>query len=355
MINVGYVPYSQDLKHPADRRRLAAWAKYKGVELNLANPLESDVLILSNAANFGYWIKRAKQPVILDLVDSYLGGHPNFFKDVARNIIRSFRGTSKLRWIMYTNHVRAACKTSHAVIVASIEQKDAVYEFNQNVHVILDDHSELDAARFARTDNLSHPKTLERPGYIFWEGFGYTLKHFQSIAKELDQFLFDRGWGMFLLTTREFPRWGGYIGNVKTEELIRKWFPKAFGSIEIVPWSVENVISYANRSCVAVIPIISADKFAALKSENKLLSMWHLGLPTLFSSIPSYSRVAIDAQQEDASIKEGFWLASLLNFANMPEMGINLRQKGEAYINEHHTHQKLMYAWDAVIKNIVEY
>jgi hypothetical protein len=57
------------------------------------------------------------------------------------------------------------------------------------------------------------------------------------------------------------------------------------------------------------------DKFAALKPENKLLSMWHLGLPVLFSDTPSYSRLASEANQENACIKEGEWFAALKRFA----------------------------------------
>jgi len=75
-LRVGYVPYSQDLQHPADRRRLAVWAAGRKTELNIADPSNSDILVLSSAANFGYWLKRVKQPVILDLVDGYLGENP---------------------------------------------------------------------------------------------------------------------------------------------------------------------------------------------------------------------------------------------------------------------------------------
>ena len=52
LIRVGYVPNSQDLGHPADRRRLAFWAHEKNLELNVKNPLDSDILILSGAANY---------------------------------------------------------------------------------------------------------------------------------------------------------------------------------------------------------------------------------------------------------------------------------------------------------------
>ena len=181
-IKIGYVPYSTDLQHPGDRRRLAAWALEKGIELNVANPLDSELLILSNAANFDYWIKRAKQPVILDLVDGYLGEDPSFIRDAGRNIVRSIRGTSNLRWITYTNHVRAACSKSAAIIVASIEQKELILGFNKNVHVILDDHSELDYAMVNKLNMSPVSTQTVAPGYIFWEGYGYTLKHFQIVA-----------------------------------------------------------------------------------------------------------------------------------------------------------------------------
>ena len=178
-MRVGYVPYGKDLQHPGDRRRLAAWALDQKLNLNLADPLESDILVLSNAANFGYWLKRAKQPVILDLVDGYLGEHPSFIKDVVRNIVRSIRGTSRLRWITYTNHIRTACRKADAVIVASTEQRDVILKYNKHVNVILDDHSEMDSTFSADgSRNIGSTQPLQSP-HLFWEGYGYTLKHFR--------------------------------------------------------------------------------------------------------------------------------------------------------------------------------
>ena len=200
MIRVGYVPYSINLLHPADRRRLASWATEKKIELNTANPLDSDVLVLSNAANFGYWLKRAKQPVILDLVDGYLGENPSFLKDVARNAIRSLQGSSSLHWITYTKHLRYACKVSQTVVVASPEQRELVLKLNSNVHVILDDHSEIDSVFASATQKVS----TEPEPYIFWEGFGFTLKHFKFMAPDLDRFLKEFNWGMNLVTVEEF-------------------------------------------------------------------------------------------------------------------------------------------------------
>ena len=352
-MKVGYVPYAKDLQHPGDRRRLAAWAFNQDTELNLVNPLDSDLLVLSNAANFGYWLKRATQPVVLDLVDGYLGEHPSFIKDVARNVIRSIRGTSSLRWITYTNHIRTACRKSEAVIVASKEQRDVVLKYNKNVFVILDDHTEMDAATPANGTSMPISTQQLQSRYLFWEGYGYTLKHFQVIANELDKFLLESGWGLYLLTNEEFPRWGGYIGKVRTRKLIKKWFPLSEQMIEIIPWSIENVIRFANLSALGLIPIDSRDKFAVLKPENKLLSMWHLGLPVLFSKTPAYSRVAAKSQQEAACIEEGEWFRALVKYSQSSADREELRKFGLTYISKEHSHKILMRKWNDTLREII--
>ncbi len=353
MIKVGYVPYSTNLQHPGDRRRLATWAANTGAKLNVTNPLDSDVLVLSNAANFNYWLKRAKQPVVLDLVDGYLGEHPSPLKDISRNVVRSIKRTSDLHWIKYTNHLKAACMRSDAIIVASIEQQEIISKYNKNVYVILDDHSELD---FDQNDeNPTENQVSKTPSrkYLFWEGFGYTLKHFELIAKDLDRFLYESGWGMYLLTTKEFPRWGGYIGSIDTRSLVKRWFPQSNEQIEIVPWTIEAVKSHARKSTMAIIPVDSSDNFAALKSENKLLSMWHLELPTLFSPIPSYSRVATEAHEERAVVQDQEWFEILQRFALSQVECADLRRLSMEYISHHHTHQLLMKKWDVVLTGML--
>jgi hypothetical protein len=349
-IKVGYVPYSKDLQHPADRRRLAAWAVSIQSKLNVENPLESDILVLTNAANFGLWLNKATQPVILDLVDGYMGEHPNFLMDFARNSLRSLQGTSDLKWISYTRHLRAACQRSDAVIVASPEQREVILKYNTNVFVIPDDHSELSTNGGQRVNRFPEIPSTKGEKYLFWEGFGYTLKHFQLIAKELDSFLARESWRMYILTDPIFPRWGGFLGKVNTQSLIRKWFPKSWGRIEVIPWSLENVERFSSKSEVAIIPIDKKDKFASLKSENKLLSMWQLGLPVLFSNIPAYSRVANASGQFSFCIDDAQWAAafdSLLEPRNL----LALEDEGRRlYLSQFHTHEILMNKWSRVIE-----
>ena len=350
LLKIGYVPHSTDLEHPADRRRLAAWAVSNEIKLNVENPLESDVLVLSSAANFGHWLSRATQPVILDLVDGYMGEHPSFLKNFARNFLRSLQGTSNLKWITYTRHLRAACQRSDAIIVASPEQRETILKYNSNVYVILDDHSELIVHRTREVT-----KTPKRPSsgnmkYLFWEGFGYTLKHFQLIAKELDAFLSQGNWRMYILTVPVFPRWGGFLGKMNSQTLIRKWFPNSWERIEVVPWSLENVERFSSMSEVAIIPIDKSDKFGSLKSENKLLSMWQLSLPVLFSNIPAYLRVANASSQLSFCIDDEEWAAAFDSIIDSRRQLTSGDQERRLYMSRFHTHEILMSQWSIVIE-----
>ena len=352
LIQVGYVPHSKDLQHPADRRRLAFWAAEENLKLIIENPLDSDILVLSSAANFGYWLKRARQPVIIDLVDGYLGENPSFIKDFLRNTLRTVGGTSSFRWITYTRHLRYACELSTAVVVASIEQRELVRPLNKNVVVILDNHSELATSTLDSANIATKVSIKSNRQYVFWEGFGYTLKHFAFMSGDLDHFLQKFNCGMYLVTVKEFPRWGGYIGKVQTRTLIKKMFPLSWKSIEIIPWSIENLSIYANKSLFGIIPIDSGDKFATLKSENKLLSMWCLGLPVLFSKIPSYSRVAASSNSEFAGVLDEMWTNKLQYLFFHPEQINTLRNEGSAYVALNHSKEILLKAWGSTIRDV---
>lgn len=346
---IGYFGFSDNLSHPADRRRLGSWAREHQVMLNTDRPLESDLVVLSNAANFNYWIKRSKQPVILDLVDGYLGENPSFVKDMSRNMLRSVGRSSSFGWLTYTRHLKYACRNSQAVVVASVEQKRVVERFNPNVWVIEDNHNEIDLEIETQINTI-----LEPTKHIFWEGLGYTLKHFKSISAELDSFLCNEGWGMYILTVEEFRRWGGKYGKVDTKKLIKAMFPLSYKKISVIPWSINNLVNYSKLSDFAIIPINPNDKFASFKPENKLLSMWHLGLPTLCSATPSYMRLQNELASFEFCIESNNWGKALLKFANRSELSNLDKVAIRSYIDSKHTNVHLTLKWDHLLKSVIE-
>lgn len=334
-LRVGYVPYSKNLEHPGDRRRIVICAKGGKLDLNTHNPLDSEILILSNGANFNHWIRRSKKPIVLDLVDAYLGENPNFVRDFLRNLVRAVNGKASFLDITYTRGLKKACKASDAIIVATPEQRELVLPYNKNVFVILDDHSEL--------TRLKKEKFSPKEKSIFWEGLGYTLKHFEVISKELDNFLYSNSYTFYLLTNNSFARWGGYLGKVDSAKLIRRLFPKSFKQIKIIPWSIDNLLEYSSRSEFAIIPIDTKDKFANLKPENKLLGLWVLGLPVLFSDTPAYMRVAKEAGLVRACLKQEDWKKSLDLHHQLSDK--NYSEAANGYIGNYHSKEILIEKW----------
>jgi hypothetical protein len=349
VINLGYVPYSEDLGHPADRRRIASWAKATGTKLNLTDPLKSDLLVLSNSANFGKWLRQATQPVVLDLVDGYLGENPTIMKDVGRNLLRSYSGTSEIRWMTYTNHLRQACKMSSGVIVASPEQRELILDFNSNIEVILDDHTEVREEALIQ-DNLRHTSLRsETRKNLFWEGLPINLKHFQHISDQIDDFLFENNWGLYLLTKPNFARWGDNYVKLNTSSYIRKFFRKSSDKVLVIPWSITNIVKYAARSLISIIPIDPVDKFAMYKSENKLLSMWSIPIATLTSRSPSYVRAGQAANLEEINVDASQWYSSLSKLSKDLDRIEYFREVGLAHVRDFHTKYNRVASWQNLI------
>ena len=347
---VGYVPYSKDLSHPGDRRRLVVWANSKKLQLNISDPLKSDVLVLSCGSNFNYWIKKAECPVIIDLIHGYMGEKTFWLKEFRRNVIRSFNGTSNLKYITFTRALKIACKSSDAVIVSTPEQGKTIESLNDRIYAILDDHTELGNGLIRINPYIANSEMRE---LIFWEGFGYTLKHFKLISSELDDFLHSSKYRLCLVTNRTFARWGGYIGRISTGDLVKKWFPKSFNKIIVVPWSIENLVMYANRSRFAIIPIDTRDTFANLKPENKLLGLWSLNLPVIFSDTPAYRRVASQANLIFAISQENDWANALANSEKICSESYLVSAK--KYLENYHSQSILIQKWENVIRNTIIY
>lgn len=142
---------------------------------------------------------------------------------------------------------------------------------------------------------------------------------------------------------------GWILGKIVTQKLVDEWFPKSSNQVQIIPWSINNLIRYSNESHFAIIPINLTDKFALMKSENKLLSMWRLGLVTFFSPIPSYSRVALKAGLEELCIYDDQWEEKLI-LATLEENDFErFRKLASRFLEEDYSFEGLLNKWDSLV------
>jgi hypothetical protein len=354
ILQVAYFPYAKDMSHPCDRRRLGMWSRETGNLLETSNFERAEVVVLSNACNFMKYISRVNKPVILDLVDGYLGARPGIIEDFGRNLARSFSRKSSIKWLTYNNHLVNACRKARAVVVASHEQREFILNYNKNVHVILDDHSELNSREHAEMEFNSDGDFSRKRNAIFWEGMGVNIFHFKEIALTLDNWLSKNDWNLHLVTEETFARYSTFIGKVKTSELIRHLFPKSFRKIKIIPWTLENVRKYSAVSAFAIIPIRQDDRFAQLKSENKLLSMWTLGLPAIVSKTPAYVRVARASNQPQICLDKHHWSSALDEASEIFTKNETNLTAAVTYLKANHSKEELVTKWNIVLKSVLQ-
>lgn len=337
---IRYLGYSSDLSHPADRRRIVTLTKDKNYELVDSTASNYDVTILTlNAQLDKFFTQNEKKPILIELVDGYLADKGRLVKGIVRNMLHNSFSFSSLRDITYTRYLQRILHKADGVIVSSEEIKSQVKRFNKNTFVILDNHSELKPIEYE----------LKSTG-ILWEGFGSNLKHLLKISSELDEFLHCNEINLHLVTQKSFRKYANRFFKVNTFDLIEDCFPKSANRVFIHEWTIENLRKAAEECRIAIIPISQDDPFALSKCENKLLSMWTLGLPTITSFTPSYSRVMTLSGQPQSIVNEMDWGVRLRTLWENQELLVDMRNRGQRYVGQTHVEHILLDKWREVLE-----
>lgn len=352
---ISYVPLSRDLSHPGDRRRIKIWSNAFHVPLNLSYSNKhdsSDLLILSSGSKLRDLTIKHKGPVIIDLVDGYLSRRTPFMEDITRNTLRTVLGKSSLKSITFTNELRKAISQASAVVVSCPEQQQVIKSLNAETYCILDDHSELTFSIGSNDERRSGEFT------ILWEGLGYTLKHLFYIGDYLQAFISSSRARLIVVSNPTFNRWGTSFGKIDTRRLIQKRLNKIINKVDFVEWSVENLQAAARKSDIAIIPIDLRDGFATAKPENKLLSYWTMGVPTLCSPTPAYRRVMSAVGVEDFVVNDYDWGEKFVAIRDRVQSDENFlkskRLQFQAYLDGFHSREILVRKWDTLIRKYLK-
>lgn len=347
-LRIGYQGCSPDLSHPGDRRRVVFWASSRGHEIVTDLNEKVDVILLSERADFGAFPKKARGvPIIFDLIDGYLAGGDRT-ADLFRGISKVLAGQLSGWPQPFTSFVENLCLSSSAVICSSIEQQKTIAPFSKNVHIILDSHQEFPMTHFKGIRG----KKVDTKGLI-WEGMPATLGGFKDIQPSLlATNLQTRLKINFVTNASYFQVLGKYIPK-DTSSLVRKYMGELYNFTHIIPWSVDNLVSTANVSDLAIIPIDLASPLQLLKPENRLLIMWRLGLPCLTSPTPAYVRVADLARSDTICRSKEEWELKLNEILHNADMAESIVKRGQEYIHEFHNSEVILGKWDNAFQSIL--
>ena len=127
---------------------------------------------------------------------------------------------------------------------------------------------------------------------------------------------------------------------------------RVFEDIEVHEWSEESVAAVATGCDIAVIPLPLDRPLEAGKPENKLVSFWRMGLPTITSSTPAYTRTRRPPARTSTCADEGAWVDALLRLIDDDDARANAGTDGRNFAESHYDDEALASAWDRMFESL---
>ena len=336
-----------DLSHPADRRRLAFWAKNRGHEIITDLTLPHDVVVISERADIGSWArKNFGPPRIFDLIDGYLEP-TSTGNDLLRGYAKFATGQTTGSIRRFSKQIENLCTSVQGVICSTPEQRRSISQFNSNVHPILDSHDE-----FPLLSPRMSPRT-QKTVALFWEGLPFTLSNISIIENALKDIQSDTSVTLSIVTDSKYPKYLGKYLTRDTLRYIQQTFPGLSSKISLIPWSPSSVENSAVTSDLGILPISISEPMNNYKAENRLLIMWRLGLPVLASPTKAYSRVFNSIGADGVCVDVQNWVRQIEGFTRDQEPFMDQIRRGQEYLSEHHSKEKLLQSWDAAIRSVL--
>lgn len=337
-LKIGLFPLSSDLSHPGDRRRIVSWAQSRNHELLIGENRKADLIFISEGSDFLKLSQLNGPPKVFDLIDGYLSPQ-SLTSDLLRGTLKSAFRQHRTYPRRYSSIVKDACKQVDMVVCSSPEQLATIAPHNSNVRIILDNHSEFPFRTFTKKSTSAFS--------LFWEGTTHTLRGLEQLAQVLSQ-------DSIPINLVTDPTHSRLMGKYFKEDVVLRLHRSLKRSpFTFTSWSKENVVSYAEKSSMAVLPVDLSNKLQIFKPENRLLIMFRLGLPCLTSALPSYKRVEYSMNIKVTCDSNEDWSASINKFRKNADMMEEQVKKGQSYLLENHTEEILFSKWDQAIESLV--
>jgi hypothetical protein len=341
---IGYVPLSESLNQPGDRRRFIFYAKSRNLSFEIADPSESyDVVILTQNADLtvwsGYDLGGAK--VVYDLIDSYLVIPKTNIKGWLRGPAKYLSGQARHLYLNHWKAIGSMCDRADAVICSTKEQQADIYEFCANVHIILDAQEEV-------VRKIKNNYTCLTSFRLVWEGLPQNLESLKLIAPVLEELSLKHRIEFHIITDPYYKHFLGRYWSIDSREIVRR-----IHSVCVFhEWNRDTLADIICDSDLAVIPIDLNDLFARGKPENKLLLFWRMGMPVLVSATPSYSRTMRAAGLNDAVSSNEAWLEKLSAFIQDESLRERAALLGKTHVDGYYSSISLCACWDQMFESL---
>jgi len=348
---VGCIPNSADFSHPADRRRYLFYFNKAGVNYEYAvYKKHYDIVHIAINADLGMWCNyrhaqlRAgkKVRVIFDLSDFYFGA--DTINDFARSLYHFAVGRSSTVSISYKATLLRMVAGSDIVLCGSIEQKKFLDQYHSNV-VVVRDYFGSEGLTVKKQYGLSRRGELN----VFWEGFAHGNKRIFEMLRNILNNVANYKVRVHIVTDPTYCRVGSKHLCQPTYSVLKKVFIHSNVSFHLYDWNSVTFSAIASACDLALIPLPDEPQLWN-KPENKLLLLWTVGLPTITSSTPAYSRVmrSVGGGYTCGNIEE--WGRQIEELASSEELRIKHMTAALGYLNEHCADDVLLRAWAEIFR-----
>lgn len=344
-LRVGYAPCGRDLAQPGDRRRFCFYADRRGVPFEIAEPDgDYDIVVVTSMADIVSWRERpaGRTKIVYDLVDSYLAVSRFQPRSLLRGVAKFAARQTRSLVLDFRSAIEDMCRRSDAVVCSTDEQRAQILEFCPNVHVVLDDHSELGPVHKTNF-------TIGNPVNLVWEGLAYTLGGFDGIVDVLRDLAEERPVALHLITDISYPRYARRFGRAQTEKLARGILPETY----LYQWNRHLLPHIATACDVALIPLDLGDPFARGKPENKLLIFWRLGMPTITSATPAYTRTMRKCGLDLTCATPDDWATTLRRVLAEEDVRAGASKQGREFVESYHSEEQLLARWDRLFESVL--
>ena len=343
-MRIGYVPYSEDLRQPADRRRFPYYAERRGLAFELADPREDyDVVVVTPRTDLVGWsrYRPGQAKLVFDIVDSYLDIPRANPKAVLRGPAKFLAGEARHPFFSYRRAIERILERADAATCATPEQAATIARFCPNAHAILDFQSRMVAT-------VKDDYRAGSPFNLVWEGLGENVRWFSEISGPLREIARNRPLVLHLITAIEFGQLTQRFWTRQTAQIAAHHFDE----VRVHPWSEESVSVIASTCDLAVIPLPLDRPLERGKPESKLVSFWLMGMPVVTSSTPAYARVMSAAGQELECRSEAEWTDALIRMVDDEAAREQAGRGGRAFAEREYAEECLLEAWDRVFESL---
>ena len=274
-------------------------------------------------------------------MDPYLSVPRTDPKGLLRGLAKFVAGQSRRLRLDHWKALEEMCRRADAVICSTEEQRRTVLPFCDNTHIILDIHAMYGAAKvdYAAGDAF----------HLVWEGLPHNLVFFREIDDVLRGLASRRRITLHLVTALRYRQYADKYRARRAEDLARGLSVP----VRLYEWDERTCPPILAAGDLALIPVPLGDPFAAGRPENKLLLLWRMGVPTVVSATPAYSRAMAGAGLSMACRNAEEWREILEKYMEDEEARRDAGCRGRAFVEANHGQERVLAQWDELFRSVL--